>query len=135
MPTFFATISRNLEPLLADELQTMGLKGVRPSGSGVFFEGELRDAYRVCLFSRLTTSVLMEIGQFEVLDADSLYDGIRDIDWSEHMSLRTSFAVDLTGQVERADRSHALCHAAGQGRDRGSVPCPFRRRAPRCGSR
>ena len=50
---FFATCPTGFEQLLADELRALGIARVRPLKGQASFEGTLRDAYRVCLWSRL----------------------------------------------------------------------------------
>lgn len=102
----FATIAKNLEPLLADELTTMGMQGVRPTGGGVHFTGELEDAYRVCLFSRLANAVLVPLATFDAPHEDALYAGVRAIRWSEHMTLDDTFAVDFTSSGSRLNHTH-----------------------------
>jgi len=92
----FATIATNLEPLLADELTTMGMQNVRPTGGGVEFTGELEDAYRACLFSRLANTILIPVATFDAPNEQALYDGVRTVRWSEHMRLEDTFAVDFT---------------------------------------
>ena len=40
--------------------------------------------------------VLMELKRFSAHSADALYDGIRSIDWAEHLSADSTFAVRAT---------------------------------------
>jgi 23S rRNA G2445 N2-methylase RlmL len=65
---------------------------------GVSFEGSFEDAMKVCLWSRVAMRVLMEVGRFEARDADALYRGARDIDWTAHLSTTTTFAVSASVQ-------------------------------------
>ncbi|MGE8212426.1 MAG: hypothetical protein ACN6Q8_02420, partial [Stenotrophomonas sp.] len=50
---FFVSCAKGLEYLLADELLAMGLPRATATIAGVNAEGELRDAQRVVLWSRL----------------------------------------------------------------------------------
>lgn len=61
---------------------------------GVWFEGPIEMGLAVCLHARVAMRVLMQVGQFQADSADSLYAGVRAIDWSPWLSLRTTLAVD-----------------------------------------
>ncbi len=93
---FFATAPLGLEPLLATELEDLGATEVKQERAGVRFFGDLRIAYQACLWSRLANRILLPLVSFEALDADQLYAGILAIDWSEHLAVDNTFAVDCT---------------------------------------
>jgi 23S rRNA (guanine2445-N2)-methyltransferase / 23S rRNA (guanine2069-N7)-methyltransferase len=96
---FFATCPKGLEYLLVDELKALGAADVREALAGVHFAGELDAGYKACLWSRLASRILMPLAQFDVPDADALYAGARAVDWSAHLDIATSFAVDAVGSV------------------------------------
>lgn len=91
---FFATAALGLEPLLVDELAGIGLAEIKQERAGVSFCGSLQDAYRVCLWSRLASRVLLPLAQFEALDPDQLYIEVQRIDWSEHLHAGSTLAID-----------------------------------------
>ncbi len=93
---FFATAALGLEPLLATELEELGAAEVKQERAGVRFAGELEIAYKACLWSRLASRILLPLGSFEALEPDQLYDGVLKIDWSEHLSVENTLAVDCT---------------------------------------
>jgi putative N6-adenine-specific DNA methylase len=102
---FFATAAKGTEPALRDELRELRLPRVRADRGGVHFEGDLGDAARACLWSRVAVRVLLEVARFEARDAAALYEGARTVDWSAWMTPRTTLAV-------RAHcRSSALTHS------------------------
>ncbi len=105
MKSFFATAARGLEELLATELSSLGLDGVRVRRGGVEFAGELAAGYRSCLWSRLANRVLLPIRQFNAEDEQALYDGVRGIDWSAHLGPEHTLAVDFTGVRARITHS------------------------------
>ncbi len=105
MKSFFATAARGLEELLATELSSLGLDGVRVRRGGVEFAGELAAGYRSCLWSRLANRVLLPIRQFNAEDEQALYDGVRGIDWSAHLCPEHTLAVDFTGVRARITHS------------------------------
>jgi 23S rRNA (guanine2445-N2)-methyltransferase / 23S rRNA (guanine2069-N7)-methyltransferase len=94
---FFAPCPAGVEPLLADELRSMRLRGVRPQRSGVLFSGRLIDGYRALLWTRLATRVLLTLGEVGASSADTLYDGIRAMPWEDHVSPTGTIAIDAAG--------------------------------------
>ncbi len=102
---FFATAAKGTEPALRDELRELRFARVRADRGGVHFEGELVDAARSCLWSRVGVRVLLEVAAFDAVDARALYDGARALDWSAWMTPRTTLAV------RAACRSSHLTHS------------------------
>lgn len=102
---FFATAARGTEGALRDELRALRLPRVRADRGGVHFEGELPDGMRACLHSRIAMRVLQELATFDAGSEQALYDGVRAIDWSEHLTPRHTLAVSATC------RSSALTHS------------------------
>jgi len=100
----FATTPKQLESLLAEELRQLGAEEVSETPAGVHFQGDLRIAYRICLFSRLANRVLLIVATFPVSSTDDLYDHVKTIEWSRHMDTDSTFAVDLT--EKRSDIGH-----------------------------
>ncbi|MFM9817176.1 UNVERIFIED_CONTAM: bifunctional 23S rRNA (guanine(2069)-N(7))-methyltransferase RlmK/23S rRNA (guanine(2445)-N(2))-methyltransferase RlmL [Spiribacter pallidus] len=97
MTDFFATAPRGLEELLAAELRDLGLASARVQRGGVAFSESLAAAYRACLWSRLANRILLPIARFEAQDEQALYDGVQGIDWSAHLAVDNTLAVDFTG--------------------------------------
>ncbi len=93
---FFATAALGLEPLLLDELDELGASDLKQERAGVRFSGELETAYRVCLWSRLASRVLLPVATFPARDPEQLYDGVAAVDWSEHLTAENTLAVDCT---------------------------------------
>ncbi len=94
---FVATCPKGFERLLADELIALGAPQVRPLAGQVAFGGELADAYRACLWSRLASRVLLVLARVDAADADELYEGARGIPWEEHLAPGATFVVDAHG--------------------------------------
>ena len=102
---FFVTAALGLEDLLLAELGGLGIGNSRRERAGVAFQGSLGDAYRVCLWSRLASRVLLPLCSFPATDADQLYAETLNLDWSEHLSCAQTFAVDCT--TSRSNISHS----------------------------
>jgi 23S rRNA (guanine2445-N2)-methyltransferase / 23S rRNA (guanine2069-N7)-methyltransferase len=94
MAMYFATCPKGIEYLLRDELVALGAREVHEALSGVHFSGELIDAYRACLWSRLASRVLMPLSEFAAGDEDALYQGVQQIDWSAYLGEDGTLAVD-----------------------------------------
>ncbi|ANB17453.1 bifunctional 23S rRNA (guanine(2069)-N(7))-methyltransferase RlmK/23S rRNA (guanine(2445)-N(2))-methyltransferase RlmL [Dokdonella koreensis] len=100
MRRFFATCPKGLEYLLRDELVALGAEAVREGLAGVHFQGPLETGYRACLWSRLASRVLMPLAEFGAATEDALYDGVAAIDWSEHLAVDATLAVDAHGGTD-----------------------------------
>ncbi len=94
---FIATCPAGFEQLLADELRQLGTPQVRPLRGQVAFEGPLRCAYRVCLWSRLASRVVAVLARIDAHDADALYEEIAGIAWEEQLARDATFAIDAHG--------------------------------------
>lgn len=107
--TLFITGHKGFETLLFHEvrqiLQTCNSQITKQYG-GIEVIGDIENAYRVCLHSRLANRVFCQLKTFKVEDEDELYQGILDIDWSEHFGARNTFAVSATLSRSNLDHTH-----------------------------
>ncbi len=92
---FYATCGTGLDALLADEFKALGFAAVQSAGAGVRFSGRLIDGYRACLWSRLANRVLLPIHRGPAQTPEALYELVQQIDWSEHLDVDGSLAVDF----------------------------------------
>jgi len=102
----FAPAPAALGPLLAEELEGLGARRVRAGGAGVEFDGDLRTAYRVCLWSRLASRVLLPVARIPATDGDTLYEAAKELHWESHLDASSTFAVDCTVRDARITHSH-----------------------------
>ncbi len=112
--------------MLADELRGLKLDEVKDGRAGASFTGNLEDAYRVCLWSRLANRVLLKLASFPAATPEALYEGIGAIDWAEHMSPEASLAVDFAASRSQ-HHPYPIRGAKGQGCHRRPVPRTVRR--------
>jgi 23S rRNA (guanine2445-N2)-methyltransferase / 23S rRNA (guanine2069-N7)-methyltransferase len=91
---FFVSCGKGLEYLLADELVALGCAHATAARAGANVEGTLQDAQRAVLWSRLASRVLWPIAEYDCPDEHALYAGAAAIDWSQHMHVGMSLAVD-----------------------------------------
>ena len=99
--SLFATVPRGLESLLAGELRGLGAAHVKQVRAGVAFSGSLETAYRACLWSRVAGRVLLPVTSGKATDGDELYKTAQGVDWSRHLDVDATLAVDFTGANDR----------------------------------
>jgi 23S rRNA (guanine2445-N2)-methyltransferase / 23S rRNA (guanine2069-N7)-methyltransferase len=95
----FVTAATGTIDLLAAELVSFGIAGVREAPGGASCDASLAGAYRICLWSRLGLRVLWRLDDFPASTAEDLYAGLRRTDWSAHMAVGGTLAVDFAGAV------------------------------------
>jgi 23S rRNA (guanine2445-N2)-methyltransferase / 23S rRNA (guanine2069-N7)-methyltransferase len=91
---FFASCGKGLEYLLADELVALGCRRATAAIAGVNVEGDLVDAQRAVLWSRLASRVLWPLAEFDCPDEHALYAGVAGLPWPEHLAGGDTIAVD-----------------------------------------
>lgn len=94
---FFATCPKGFEQALAAELASLGLSQVRALHGQVTFSGELADAYRACLWSRMASRVALVLARVGARDSDELYEGVSGIAWEDHVAAGSTIAIDAHG--------------------------------------
>lgn len=104
--TFFATAPNGMTDLLAIEIGQIGAANVKESRAGVYFEGTIEAAYRVCLWSRLANRVLLPLASFPANSPEALYAGVREIDWSRHLDATNTLSVDTNVSTSSITHSH-----------------------------
>jgi 23S rRNA (guanine2445-N2)-methyltransferase / 23S rRNA (guanine2069-N7)-methyltransferase len=93
---FFATAARGTEAALEAELRGFGLRATAARG-GAEIAGELRDAYRVSIESRITNRILVTLGRFPITGGDDLASALGTLPWEAHLAVDRTFAVAVTG--------------------------------------
>ncbi|PJK10859.1 bifunctional 23S rRNA (guanine(2069)-N(7))-methyltransferase RlmK/23S rRNA (guanine(2445)-N(2))-methyltransferase RlmL [Lysobacteraceae bacterium NML120232] len=91
---FFASCSKGLEYLLADELQALGCVRATATVAGVNAEGDKADALRAVLWSRFASRILWPLADFSCQSEAELYAHARNIDWQAHLDADMTLAVD-----------------------------------------
>jgi len=93
---FTVTAARGMLPLLEDELKQIGIKQYKTEAGSIRFTGSLKEAYEVCLWSRVAVRVLMPIAHFTAETTDQLYNGIKELAWEQHIDAEdATLAVDF----------------------------------------
>ena len=84
-----------LEPVLAKELAQLGASDVQIGRRMVSFMGDQELMYRANFQLHTAIRILKPIKHFKALSADDVYEGVKDIDWSEYIALDKTFASTL----------------------------------------
>ena len=103
---FFAAASRGIAPLLSAELRDLGAPSVERTGAGASFTGSLEVGYRVCLWSRMASRVLLQLARVDASTADALYEGLRQLRWVDHVAPTGTIAVRFNGTSAEIRNSH-----------------------------
>lgn len=103
MPTFglkllrvklLAKTMHGLEGVLSQELEALGAEYVQPGKRSVSFEGDLEVLYKANLLCRTALRILKPIHTFEARTEDMLYKQVLRYDWSQHMGVDQTLAID-----------------------------------------
>jgi 23S rRNA (guanine2445-N2)-methyltransferase / 23S rRNA (guanine2069-N7)-methyltransferase len=90
------TVPAGAADLAAAELESYGAVEMKVTRGGVACEATLEQAYRACLWSRVASRVLLELAKFDAPTPEALYAGARGVDWSAHLGVDGTLAVDCT---------------------------------------
>ena len=83
-----------MEPILANELETLGAKGIQTQTRAVFFQGDTEMLYTANLHLRTALRLLKPIESFYAHDFGRLYKRIKRIEWDNYMQVDQTFAID-----------------------------------------
>ncbi|MEH6453521.1 MAG: bifunctional 23S rRNA (guanine(2069)-N(7))-methyltransferase RlmK/23S rRNA (guanine(2445)-N(2))-methyltransferase RlmL, partial [Psychromonas sp.] len=97
MYSYFIPTAKGLAPLLEVELKEMGIENSKQMNGGVSFKGTLEEGYKVCLWSRFASRVLLQLSEFKVLNSLDLYLGCSNIPWETHFDVDQTFSIDFSG--------------------------------------
>jgi len=97
MQQFLALTSFGIEILLAEELKNLNAQQVVQKPEGVYFTATLADAYRICLYCRLSTRILLKIAEGDAENKDQLFATASKVNWSEQFSSDRTFAIGFVG--------------------------------------
>src|SRR4029450_11528980 len=95
-PSHFAICPRGLEAALADELQALGARDVRPESGGAAFSGAREIGYAANLHSRLASRILLQVARRGYTTEQHLYDATQEVRWQDLMSPQQTLRVDVT---------------------------------------
>lgn len=84
------------EEVLAKELRKLGALNIEEGVRSVSFEGDKGFMYKANLCLRTAIKIVKPIHSFTVKNEEDLYKKIYAFDWSNYLSVDTTFAIDTT---------------------------------------
>ncbi|MDE5635644.1 MAG: RNA methyltransferase [Muribaculaceae bacterium] len=85
---------QGLEEVLAGELRDLGASNVEVGKRMVSFEGDLEMLYKANFCCRTALRILKPIYKFIASDTDTLYEMVKEYDWSTVLSPEKTFSID-----------------------------------------
>ena len=117
--SLFITCPRGLESILAGELSAQHCTDLQPTEGGIACKGTLEQVYRINLYSRTASRVLLQLAQARYRNEQDIYQLARRVQWQNWFGVKHTFKVKVEGkraQVKRLDVvglkiKDALCDA------------------------
>lgn len=103
---FFATTFKGLEEVLAGEVAALGGEDVAIAAGGVSFSGDLALCYRANLWLRSANRVVTLLSEFPAPTPAALYEGTREIPWTDLFPPERTIAVDANVRESGITHSH-----------------------------
>ena len=83
-----------LEDILAQELIELGANDIQIGRRMVSFSGDKEMLYKANFFCRTALRILKPIKEFKAKNPDEVYEKIKEIDWTDYLSEKKTFAID-----------------------------------------
>ncbi|WP_413189444.1 bifunctional 23S rRNA (guanine(2069)-N(7))-methyltransferase RlmK/23S rRNA (guanine(2445)-N(2))-methyltransferase RlmL [Pasteurella multocida subsp. multocida] len=97
MKQLFATTARGFEELLKVELTDLGAMDYQITQGGVHFHADEETQYRVLLWTRLASRILLPIVTCKVYSDLDLYSAVVGQNWLDYFDEKAHFMVDFNG--------------------------------------
>lgn len=95
--TLYASCAKNLEALLATELEALGLRQLRLAPAGVWLSGTLEQVYRACLWSRVANRIVLHLASLPAETGEALREAVSATPWEGLMAASARFKVAFSG--------------------------------------
>jgi putative N6-adenine-specific DNA methylase len=105
-PLIFISCADHLEPLLTEELKSLGLTDLRLGFRGIYAPNTMENIFKVNYLSRIATRVLLPIAQFDCPDTQTLYNEAKKIPWLDYLDETKTFAIDAN--IKHPQIRHSL---------------------------
>ena len=128
MESYYAIATPGLEPLVAQELNALGLASVKQEIGGASFEGPITDLYRANLWLRTSSRVLVRLGSFHAAAFSELRKKAGRLEWERWLAPGQPIALHVTCHKSRLYHSGGVAErVAGAIGDRLGKLVPFSR--------
>jgi putative N6-adenine-specific DNA methylase len=101
-----ATTQFGLEEILAEELYQLGAKNIEVGSRAVRFMGDNKLMYEANLWCRTAVRILKPFANFPARDEKDLYKQVQKIDWTEYLSVDSTFAISSV--INQSTFEHSL---------------------------
>jgi putative N6-adenine-specific DNA methylase len=101
-----ATTQFGLEEILAEELYQLGAKNIEVGSRAVRFMGDNKLMYEANVWCRTAVRILKPFANFPARDEKDLYRQVQKIDWTEYLSVDSTFAISSV--VNQSTFEHSL---------------------------
>ncbi|MGY5449418.1 bifunctional 23S rRNA (guanine(2069)-N(7))-methyltransferase RlmK/23S rRNA (guanine(2445)-N(2))-methyltransferase RlmL [Agarivorans sp. MS3-6] len=105
MADFFASTAKGLESLCLDELKALGAEECKQTIAGVSFSCDWPTAYKICLWTRFASRILLRLVETQADNVDDLYNSALTINWGKYFNVDQTFSVHCTGTNHFIDNS------------------------------
>lgn len=102
----FLTCPRGIETMLLEEARALGAVECKETIGGVHAKADVAGAYRLCLWSRMASRVLMPLSRFPLTGVDSLYEAAHAIAWPELFDVGKTFIIEVAGRSNTVTHTH-----------------------------
>ena len=96
---FWVTCPQGVHGLLKEEISSICNVTTGDWHKGVFFQGTLKQAYEVCLWSRLANRVYLALEETTNVSFGALEAMVKSIQWDEHLRPSGTMKVTFTGHL------------------------------------
>ncbi|WP_193782796.1 THUMP domain-containing class I SAM-dependent RNA methyltransferase [Neisseria weaveri] len=96
--SLFITCPRGLESILSDELKQQGCTEIEATDGGVGCKGGLEQVYRINLYSRTASRVLLRLIKGSYRSENDIYKLARNIRWQHWFDVGQTFKVKVEGK-------------------------------------
>ncbi|MCF0243535.1 MAG: N-6 DNA methylase [Bacteroidaceae bacterium] len=110
MAEYIAKTFVGLENILAEELIALGANDVEIGRRMVKFSGDKEIMYRANFSLRTALRILKPIKTFKARTPEQVYDEIKAFDWSQLLTVKSSFAVDTVVYSEEFTHSKFVAY-------------------------
>ena len=115
-------LPRGVEDLAAAEIAGLGGSEVRAAAGGLSFAGDLGVAYRVLLWSRLASRLLVPLWRVPAGSSQAFYEAVRAMPWERELVRGGTFAVDVHARNVRELNQSREPRASGDVVERTTRP-------------
>jgi putative N6-adenine-specific DNA methylase len=103
---FFAQIPEGIKELGAQELSELSAQNIIPEYGGIHFSADKKTLYRINYYARLFSRILAPLVSFNCTSTDQLYKKSRQINWTDFISIKKTFAIFSNVSNSNITNSH-----------------------------